>query len=51
MVRGTTDTPAAWKRELWEWLLAVAAIIGGVWISRAAGQVIYNVIIEMWRTS
>lgn len=49
--RDTADTPAGWQRELWEWLLAVAAMIGGVWVFRTAAQVILDVIIEMWRTS
>lgn len=36
-----TDIPAGWKQELWEWLLAVAAITIGVWFFRAVAQAIF----------
>jgi hypothetical protein len=29
---------SGWKRELWEWLLAVAAVGVGLWIIRAVAQ-------------
>ena len=35
-----TDFEASWKRELGEWLLAVAAITIGVWVFYAVGQAI-----------
>jgi len=35
ILRGATDTTAGAQRELWEWLLAVAAMIGG-WGFRAS---------------
>ena len=41
-IPGVTDIPASWKRELWEWLLTVAAIGLAVWISRAIGQIIFG---------
>jgi hypothetical protein len=31
---------SGWKRELWEWLLAVAAVGVGLWIIRAVAQTI-----------
>lgn len=48
---GATDTRPGWKRELYEWLLAVAALLGGVWISRTIGQVIIDVIFAIGRAS
>lgn len=48
---GATDTPPGWKRELYEWLLAVAAVLGGVWISRTIGQVVIDVIFALGRAS
>ena len=42
-----TDIPASWKRELWEWLLAVAAITIGVWFFYAVGQAIFAAAIGM----
>lgn len=47
ILRGAADMSPGWKRELCEWLLALAAMIGGVWISRAVGQFIYHVIIQL----
>ncbi|MBI2533739.1 MAG: hypothetical protein HYW03_16230 [Deltaproteobacteria bacterium] len=41
-IPGITDLPRGWKRELWEWLLAVAAISLAVWISRTIGQIIFG---------
>jgi hypothetical protein len=41
-IPGITDIPAGWKRELGEWLLAVAAISLAVWISRVIGQIIFG---------
>ena len=41
-IPGITDMPAGWKRELWEWLLAVAAISLAVWFSRTIGQIIFS---------
>jgi len=41
-IPGITDIPASWERELWEWLLAVAAISLGVWISRTIGQIVFG---------
>jgi len=41
-ISGITDIPAGWKRELWEWLLAVAAINLAVWFSRTIGQIIFG---------
>jgi hypothetical protein len=41
-IPGVTDIPASWERELWEWLLAVAAISLGVWLSRTIGQIIFG---------
>jgi hypothetical protein len=35
---GITD----WKRELREWLLALAAISLAVWFSRTIGQIIFG---------
>ena len=49
ILRGATDTTAGAQRELWEWLLAVAAMIGGVWISRFVGEVVFDLIIGVWR--
>ena len=41
-IPGITDIPAGWKRELYEWLLAEAAISLGVWFSRTIGQIIFG---------
>jgi hypothetical protein len=44
-----TDIPRGWKRELWEWLFAVAVISLAVWISRIIGQIIFGAAIGlMW---
>jgi len=48
-IPGITDIPPGWKRELWEWLFAVAAISLAVWISRIIGQIIFGAAIAlMW---
>jgi len=48
-ILGITDITPRWKRELWEWLLAVAAISLAVWISRIIGQIIFGAAIGlMW---
>ena len=39
-ISGVTGIPASWKRELWEWLLAVAAISLALWFSRTIGRII-----------
>lgn len=36
-----------WKREFWEWLLAVAAMTIGVWFFFVAGQAIWRGAFEM----
>ena len=41
-ISGITDIPAGWKRELWEWLLAVAAISLAVWFFRTIGQIVFS---------
>ncbi len=41
-IPGISDIPPGWKRELWEWLLAVAAISLAVWFSRTMGQIIFG---------
>ena len=46
-ISGITDIPAGWKRELWEWLLAVAAIGLAVWILRAIGQIIFGSVMAL----
>jgi len=48
-IADVTGIPASWKRELWEWLLAVAAITVGVWFFCAVGQAFFGAAIElMW---
>ena len=42
-----TDIPASRKRELWEWLLAVAAIMVGVWFLCAVGQALFSVVVGL----
>jgi hypothetical protein len=39
-IPGGTVIPPGWKRELWEWLLAVAAMSLAVWFSRTIGKII-----------
>ena len=46
-IPGVTDIPASCKRELWEWLLAVAAIGLAVWIPRAIGQIIFGSVMAL----
>jgi len=36
-IPGISDIPPGWKLELWEWLLAVAAITVRVWFFCAVG--------------
>ena len=48
-IPGITDIAAGWKRELWEWLLAVAAITIGVWFFCTVGQAFFGAVIGiMW---
>lgn len=48
-IPGITDITPRWKRELWEWLLAVAAITVGVWFFCAVGQAFFGAAIGfMW---
>ena len=48
-IPGISDIPPGWKLELWEWLLAVAAITVGVWFFCAVGQAFFGAAIElMW---
>ena len=39
-IPGITDIQPGWKRKVWEWLVAVAAIGLAVWISRIIGPII-----------
>lgn len=48
-IAGVTDYPTSWQRELWEWMLAVAAITVGVWFFCAVGQAFFGAAIGlMW---
>jgi hypothetical protein len=48
-IAGATDIPGSWRRELWEWMLAVAAITVGVWFFCAVGQAFFGAAIGlMW---
>jgi hypothetical protein len=48
-IPGITHIPASWRRELWEWMLAVAAITVGVWFFCAVGQAFFGAAIGlMW---
>ena len=45
--RVAADLPACWKRELGEWLLAVAAVGVCVWIFRAIARAVFDVVIAL----
>jgi hypothetical protein len=45
--RVATDPLAGWKRELWEWLIAPAAVAAWIWIFRAVGRVVFGVAIDL----
>jgi len=48
-IADVTVIPPGWKRELWEWLLAVAAITIGVWFFCTVGQAFFGAVIGiMW---